>query len=104
MMDVTTSRRQHKIRAHRGVINDLNRTTLAGSAGIELMAIGSDDGSVKVWEGGDEGRRLPVATFEVGCLVTSVCWSADGSAVYVGALDNEIHVRLPRAPAPMSMH
>jgi len=91
MTDVTTGQRQRKIRAHRGIINALDRT-LAGGAGIELVVTASDDGSVKVWEGGDEGGKQPVATFEIGCPVTSVCWSADGSSVYVGALDNEIHV------------
>jgi Prp8 binding protein len=92
MTDVTTGKRQRKIRAHRGIINALDRT-LAGGAGIELVATASDDGSVKVWEGGEDGGKLPVAVFEIGCPVTSVCWSADGSAVYIGALDNEIHVR-----------
>lgn len=81
-----------KIRAHRGVINSLDRT-IAGGAGVELVATGADDGMVHIWEGGDEGGKQAVATFEVGCPVTSVAWSADGSNVYVGALDNEIHVR-----------
>ncbi|KAH9010046.1 WD40-repeat-containing domain protein, partial [Lactarius pseudohatsudake] len=34
----------------------------------------------------------PVAVFEVGCPVTCVAWSADGSSIYAGALDNGIHV------------
>jgi hypothetical protein len=29
---------------------------------------------------------------EIGCPVTAVCWSADGNNIYVGAIDNEIHV------------
>ena len=81
-----------KIRAHRGVVNALDRT-IAGGAGVELVATAADDGYVHVWEGGDEGSKQSVATFEVGCPVTSVCWSADGSTLYAGALDNEIHVR-----------
>lgn len=48
---------------------------------------------MRVWEGGEEGDKQPVAVFEVGCPVTAVCWSADGSSIYAGALDNEIHVR-----------
>ncbi|EGO02288.1 hypothetical protein SERLA73DRAFT_104685 [Serpula lacrymans var. lacrymans S7.3] len=91
MTDVTTGKRARKIRAHRGIINALDRT-MAGGAGIELLATASDDGTVRVWEGGDEGSRQSVAVFEVGCPVTSVCWSADGQSVYIGALDNEIHV------------
>lgn len=58
------------------------------------MATGSDDGTVKVWEGGDEGSKHSVGILEVGCPVTSVCWSADGNNVFVGALDNEIHVHI----------
>lgn len=65
---------------------------MAGGAGVELIVTGGDDGVVKVWEGGEEGDKHPVSTFEIGCPVTAVCWSADGSNIYVGALDNEIHV------------
>lgn len=89
--DVATGERTRKIRAHRGIINTLDRT-MGGGAGVELVATGSDDGTVKVWEGGHEASKQPVATFEFGCPVTAVCWSADGSNLYIGALDNEIHV------------
>jgi len=65
---------------------------MASGSGVELVATGSDDGTVKIWEGGDEASKTPVATLEIGCPVTAVCWSADGSNVYVGAIDNEIHV------------
>jgi Prp8 binding protein len=89
--DGATGERTRKIRAHRGIINSLDRT-MSGGAGMELVATGSDDGTVKIWEGGHDGSKQSVATFEIGCPVTSVCWSADGANVYVGALDNEIHV------------
>jgi len=90
--DVATGERTRKIRAHRGIINTLDRT-MGGGAGIELVATGSDDGTVKIWEGGHEASKQSVATFELGCPVTAVCWSADGSNLYIGSLDNEIHVR-----------
>jgi Prp8 binding protein len=92
--DLTTGTRVRRLRAHRGIINSLDRT-LAGAAGTELLVSGSDDGTVRVWEGGDEGNKQPVAVFELGCPVTSVCWSADGANIYAGALDNEIHVSMP---------
>ena len=90
--DVATGERTRKIRAHRGIINTLDRT-MGGGAGIELVATGSDDGTVKIWEGGHEASKQSVATFELGCPVTAVCWSADGSNLYIGSLDNEIRVR-----------
>lgn len=65
---------------------------MAGGAGVELVVTGADDGTVRVWEGGDEGPKNPVSVFELGCPITSVCWSADGQNIYAGALDNEIHV------------
>lgn len=93
MTDVTTGQRVRRIRAHHGIINALDRT-MAGGAGTELIATASDDGTVKIWEGGEDGSKNAVATFDIGCPATAVCWSADGQSVYVGALDNEIQVRL----------
>jgi Prp8 binding protein len=91
MTDVTTGQRVRKLRAHRGVINALDRT-IAGGAGVELIATASDDSTVKIWEGGEDAKKEPVVTLNIGCPATAVCWSADGANVYVGALDNEIHV------------
>nr|GAT44917.1 predicted protein [Mycena chlorophos] len=89
--DVTTGRRVRKIRAHREIVNAVDRT-MAGGSGTELVVTGADDGIVKVWDGGEDGGKDPVAQFEVGCPVTAVCWSADGASVYAAALDNEIHM------------
>jgi Prp8 binding protein len=91
--DLSTGQRVRRLRAHREVINSVD-TTLASGAGVELVATASDDGTVRVWEGGDEGTKESVAVFEVGCPVTSVAWSADGATIYAAALDNEIHVSL----------
>ncbi|KAF9448968.1 WD40 repeat-like protein [Macrolepiota fuliginosa MF-IS2] len=91
LTDLTTGERLRKIRAHKEIINSVDRT-MAGGSGTELVVTGSDDGTVKIWEGGEDANKTPVATFDVGCPVTAVCWSADGANVYAGAIDNEIHV------------
>ncbi|KAG6884674.1 hypothetical protein C0992_005931 [Termitomyces sp. T32_za158] len=88
-VDLATGQRLRKIRAHHEIVNTIDRTLAVGT---ELLATGSDDGTVKIWEGGEEATKQAVATLEINCPVTSVCWSADGANVYVGALDNEIHV------------
>ncbi|KAF8628195.1 hypothetical protein AX15_004045 [Amanita polypyramis BW_CC] len=91
--DVTTGGRVRRIRAHREIINAVDRSLAAGgSTGTELVATASDDKTVKVWDAGEDGGKVPVATFEVGSPATAVCWSADGTNLYVGALDNEVHV------------
>ncbi|KAJ7060818.1 hypothetical protein C8F01DRAFT_175498 [Mycena amicta] len=70
--DVTTGKRVRKIRAHREIINSVDRT-MAGGSGTELVANGADDGVVRVWDGGGNGGKEPIAEFEVGCPVTAVC-------------------------------
>ncbi|KIY51675.1 U5 snRNP complex subunit [Fistulina hepatica ATCC 64428] len=91
LTDVTTGQRIRKIRAHREIINAVDRTMASGS-GIELVATASDDGTVKIWEGGEDASKTAVSTFDIGCPVTAVCWSADATQVFIGAIDNEIHV------------
>jgi Prp8 binding protein len=80
-----------KLRGHTGIINSISRTT-GGGPGVELLATGADDSTVMIWEGGDEGSKYNVAEWDIGCPVTSVCWGPDGNSVYIGALDNLIHV------------
>jgi Prp8 binding protein len=91
MSDLTTGERIKRLRGHSGIINAISSTT-AGGSGVELLATAADDGTVKVWEGGDEGSKHCVADWQLGCPVTAVCWGPDGNQVYIGALDNLIHV------------
>lgn len=93
MTDLTTGSRVKKLTGHRGIINSISRTASGGS-GIELIATAADDSTVKIWEGGDEGSKRSVASWDFPCPVTAVCWGADGNSVYIGALDNLIHVSL----------
>lgn len=92
--DLTTGTRIRRIKAHKGVINSLDRIATGGT---ELLVTGGDDGAVRVWDVGADGQgedaREPVKEFEVGCPVTAVCWSSDAAQIYVAALDNCIHVR-----------
>ncbi|CAE6440317.1 unnamed protein product [Rhizoctonia solani] len=87
-INVTTGERIRRLRAHRGVINALDR---ALTGGTELIATAGDDGFVRVWDVEEEGRDA-VQEWEIGCPVTAICWSADASQLFAGALDNEIHV------------
>ncbi|KAJ7919459.1 WD40-repeat-containing domain protein [Mycena leptocephala] len=98
-LDVTTGQRIRKVRAHREIINSVDRTM--GGGGGELVVTGADDGLVRVWEGADggaggagggRGKGVPLQEFDVGCPVTAVCWAADGASVYAAGVDNEIHI------------
>jgi len=90
--DVTTGQRVKRIKAHRGVINSIDRVATAGT---ELLVTGGDDGFVRVWDVGSDGQgddaKEPVKEWEIGHPVTAVCWSADAAQVYVAGLDNCIH-------------
>lgn len=92
--DLTTGTRIRRIKAHKGVVNSLDRIATGGT---ELLVTGGDDGAVRVWDVGADGQgedaREPVKEFEIGCPVTAVCWSSDAAQIYVAALDNCIHVR-----------
>lgn len=57
---------------------------------------------MRIWEGGVEGNKHPVATWDIGCPATAVCWGPDGNSVYIGALDNMIHVYDLRKGAEVS--
>ena len=91
--DVATGERVKRIRAHRGVINSIDRIVAGGT---ELLVTGGDDGYVRIWDVGSDGSgddaKDPAKEWVVGHPVTAVCWSADGAQVYVGGLDNNIHV------------
>ncbi|KAH6912494.1 WD40-repeat-containing domain protein [Coprinopsis sp. MPI-PUGE-AT-0042] len=89
--DLTTGQKVRRICAHREIINIVDRTKANGS-GTELITTASDDATVKIFEGGEEASKQPVATLNVRGPATAICWNADGSQIYVGALDNEVHV------------
>lgn len=94
--DLTTGTRVRKVRAHKGVVNAVDRSIAAGG-GMELVATCGDDGLLKIWESPNNsdfssvGKRA-VATHSIGCPLTSLAFSADGQTIYCGALDNLIHI------------
>jgi WD40 repeat protein len=79
--------------AHYGPVNSLAVTRAGTSAGRELLLTGGDDGVARVWDPAREGKD-PVVELDdgLGGVVTAVEWSADGSAAFVGGVDNEIKV------------
>ncbi|ORY90723.1 putative subunit of the heterotrimeric G protein [Leucosporidium creatinivorum] len=76
-----------RFRGHRGIVNsvDIQR----GGAGQGLFASASDDGSVRVWS---EESKEAVDTIELGYPITAVKWSEDGQSLFIGGIDNDVHV------------
>lgn len=79
-----TGERIRRLRGHRGIVNSVT-CTRAG----DRWASASDDGRVLFWA---PDSRYPVASIELGYPVTCVEFSADGTQLFVGGLDNAIHV------------
>ncbi|KAJ6568124.1 WD40-repeat-containing domain protein [Mycena sp. CBHHK59/15] len=99
--DVRMGQRVRRVRAaHRGVINALGRT-MGGGSGAELVATAADNNTVRVCDMSEDGGKLPIAEWDVGCPVTAACWSKDGASMYAAALDNEIHVYDLRSSAAL---
>jgi Prp8 binding protein len=71
-----------KFRKHTACVNSFD------VASNELLASGSDDSTVKVW---DQRAKEPVHAFEFPSQVTSVQFSLNSEIVFVGGVDNSIH-------------
>ncbi|KAJ7823435.1 WD40-repeat-containing domain protein [Mycena olivaceomarginata] len=95
-------RRMNPPKTNYGLLSSLTKPPILDLYGTELGVTGAEDGLVPVWDGGEDGGKVPVAEFDVGCPVTAVCWSADGASVYAAALDNEIHIHDLRKPTQFS--
>lgn len=74
-----------RFRAHTGIINSVSTTR----SGRNLAVSGGDDGLVCIW---DLNQKDPLDLIEVGYPVTAVEFAADNSKVFVGGLDNDVHV------------
>ncbi|EPQ28352.1 uncharacterized protein PFL1_04179 [Pseudozyma flocculosa PF-1] len=80
-----TGEKQRRLRGHRGIVNSIASTR----SGTEILVSGGDDGRVMLWDPQDK-QALDV--LNVGYPVTAVAFSDDASQVYVGGLDNDIHI------------
>ncbi|GAA5868300.1 hypothetical protein JCM8547_002311 [Rhodosporidiobolus lusitaniae] len=87
LFDLNTGEVLRRFRGHSGVVNSVD--VQRGGAGRGLIASASDDGTVRVWSP-DAKDELEVV--ELGYPITAVKWSEDGQSLYLGGLDNDIHV------------
>ncbi|TKY84868.1 hypothetical protein EX895_005948 [Sporisorium graminicola] len=82
---LTTGEKQRRLRGHRAIVNCVSATR----SGPELLVSASDDGRVLIW---DPQAKEPLDVLEVGYPVTAVAFSEDSSQIYVGGIDNQVHV------------
>lgn len=80
-------------RGHQGIVNDVD-VTRGGNR--ELIASASDDGLIKIW---DLDTKEAIDEVELGYPVTSVKWSQDGQQLFIGGIDNDIHVSESSRPS-----
>ncbi|CAD6887613.1 unnamed protein product [Tilletia controversa] len=77
--------KERRLRGHRATVN----VVVCTRAGREILASGSDDGKVFIWDPED---RNPLDSIDIGYPVTALAFSDDGNQLYVGSVDNDIHV------------
>lgn len=82
---LTTGEKKRRLRGHRAIVNCVAATR----SGQELVVSASDDGRVMIW---DPESKEPLDVLEVGYPVTAVAFSDDSSQIYVGGIDNQIHI------------
>ncbi|ORZ11749.1 hypothetical protein BCR41DRAFT_356878 [Lobosporangium transversale] len=83
VFDVQTGERIKRFKGHSTFVNSCS----PARRGPELLASGSDDGSVKIW---DLRSKNAVETFESPYQITAVSFSDAGDLVFAGGIDNTI--------------
>ncbi|KAF9582614.1 hypothetical protein BGW38_010968 [Lunasporangiospora selenospora] len=83
VFDVETGERIKKFKGHSTFVNSCSLVR----RGPELLASGSDDGSVKIW---DLRTKNAVESFDSQYQITAVSFSDAGDLVYAGGIDNQI--------------
>jgi len=81
-----------RIRSYKGhtdIVNsiDCSNKTQAYAGTQDILASGSDDGTVKIW---DFRESKYVKSFNVGYQIMAVAFSKNNELVYFGGLDNSI--------------
>ncbi|GAA6006286.1 hypothetical protein JCM10207_000590 [Rhodosporidiobolus poonsookiae] len=87
LFDLKSGEVLRRFRGHKGVVNSVD--VQRGGAGRGLIASASDDGTVRVWS---EDAKEEIEVVELGYPITAVKWSEDGQSLFIGGLDNDIHV------------
>ncbi|WFD32308.1 hypothetical protein MSPP1_003353 [Malassezia sp. CBS 17886] len=84
--NTATGEKVRRWRGHKGIVNSV---ACARSGPRALVASASDDGHVLLW---DLEERRPVDAWDFRFPVTAVEFSADASQLFVGGIDNAVHV------------
>lgn len=85
-----------RYRHHRAIVN----CVAPSPSDVTLFASGSDDADICIWR---VDERKPWEVLKVGYPVTAIEWTKDGSGLFVGGLDNQIHVSLS-VPMELPLH
>ncbi|KAI9021902.1 WD40-repeat-containing domain protein [Hyaloraphidium curvatum] len=92
--DARTGERIRRFRSHTGIVNTISTTR----RGPELLASGSDDRSVAIYD--PRASKHAIEVLEAPYQVTAVEWSEDGSTVFSSGIDNVIRAWDLRRKAP----
>ncbi|KAG0229372.1 hypothetical protein BGW42_001625 [Actinomortierella wolfii] len=83
VFDVETGERIKKFKGHTSFVNSCS----PARRGVELLASGADDGSVKIW---DLRAKDAVESFDSRYQITAVSFSEAGDLVFAGGIDNKV--------------
>lgn len=86
--DVLSGSKVRRLRGHKAIVNCVACARASDTDEGDIIASGGDDGKVMLWS---TNERSPLDVISVGYPVTALCFSEDGSQIFVGGLDNQIH-------------
>lgn len=86
--DVLSGSKMRRLRGHKAIVNCVACARAGNSDEGDILASGGDDGKVMLWS---TEEKHPLDVISVGYPVTAICFSEDGSQLFVGGLDNQIH-------------